>query len=147
MKVGVGTAILVVGEDHKLLLMKRKGAHAANTFACPGGWIDFTDESPEDAAVRELKEELNLKVHKDELEQVRNVSEYHPELDVRTVTLYYKLFYSVAFNGIPKIGEPNKCSEIVWRYELDWMRAAREGELKLFPQLYEVLSKNLKNLR
>jgi ADP-ribose pyrophosphatase YjhB (NUDIX family) len=44
--VGVGVAMLVVNTtDETVLLLKRKGAHAEGTWACPGGWIDFEDES------------------------------------------------------------------------------------------------------
>lgn len=138
--VGVGVAILVIDAyNHDLCLLKRKGAHAAETFACPGGWIDFEDESPEDAAVRELKEELELEFDPSELEQVCNVSEMHDDLGIRTVTLYYKVYYSPDIHGVPKIGEPTKCSELridsVRNFLLDTML----GNIKLFPKLGSVL--------
>jgi len=138
--VGVGVAILVISaDDNRLLLLKRKGAHAANTYACPGGWIDFEDESPEAAAVRELKEELNLTVEEGELQPICNVSEYHPDLNMRTVTLYYRLRYIDWKHGIPKIGEPEKCSEMEWRYRFYWGQASDQGDIQLFPKLREVM--------
>ena len=143
--VGVGTAILVISSwDREILLLQRQGAHAQGTFACPGGWIDFEDEDPKLAAVRELKEELGLKVVPEDLELCTVVSEKHDDLGVRTVTIYYKLYHENALHGVPKIGEPNKCSALRWKYALDFMKAEDKGELKLFPKLRGVLSELIK---
>ena len=61
-RVSAGVAAMVVrpfnGGDH-LLMIRRKGKHAAGLLSCPGGWIDY-GESPEQAALRELNEEVGL---------------------------------------------------------------------------------------
>src|SRR5687768_16515681 len=90
--VGVGVAIAVINsKGRSILLLKRKGAHAAGTWACPGGWIDDTDESPEFTCVRELLEELNLVTLIGELKLLTAVSAWHEDLGQRTVTIYYVL--------------------------------------------------------
>jgi ADP-ribose pyrophosphatase len=138
--VGVGVAALVIDADtHDLHFLKRKGAHAEDTIACPGGWIDFEDESPEDAAVRELKEELDLTVSPDELEQVCNVSEMHEDLGIRTVTLYYKVYVTPSVHGVPKIGEPSKSSELRIDSVRNILMDTMLGNIKLFPKLGNVL--------
>jgi len=127
--VGVGVAILVLSSwDGQLLLLERQGAHAAGTLACPGGWVDFEDESPEATCVRELREELKLDVEESDLQQVCNVSEFHEDLSIRTVTMYYLLRHENWKHGVPMIGEPEKCSRLVWGYPK-----------RLFPNLGQVL--------
>lgn len=60
----VGTGVLVRWDD-RLLLMKRSTSHGRGMWAAPGGFLEF-GESPEECAMRELKEETRLVV-----EQVR----------------------------------------------------------------------------
>lgn len=49
------------GEEHKVLLIKRKGEPYKGKWALPGGFLE--DEEPlEDGARRELEEETGLKV-------------------------------------------------------------------------------------
>jgi 8-oxo-dGTP diphosphatase len=52
----VGVAILIT-EDDRVLLMKRKGIHGTGTWSTPGGHLDFGD-TPEQCAARETKEEV-----------------------------------------------------------------------------------------
>jgi 8-oxo-dGTP diphosphatase len=56
----VGVAAVVV-RDHQLLLIRRKGAHGAGSWAVPGGHQEF-GESPAECAVREAFEEVGLAV-------------------------------------------------------------------------------------
>jgi 8-oxo-dGTP pyrophosphatase MutT (NUDIX family) len=51
-------AAVIVGPDGKLLLVRKRGT---KFFMQPGGKIDV-DESPQDCLVRELREELDLKI-------------------------------------------------------------------------------------
>ena len=56
----VGTAIIITNNG-KVLLMKRKGSHSPGTWSTPGGHLDF-GETPEDCAAREAKEEVGVDV-------------------------------------------------------------------------------------
>jgi len=51
----------IILKDKKILLVKRSDYTPTfpNTWACPGGRAD-NNETPEQAVIRELKEELNL---------------------------------------------------------------------------------------
>lgn len=108
--VGVGLCVLIFNKKGEVLLMKRKGAHRAEHWAGPGGWIDRGDATLTKAASREVGEELNLTlVGKPRF--VVATTEDQPELNCRTVTLYYS---SNSFLGTPMIMEPEKCSEFGW---------------------------------
>jgi len=56
----VGTAMIIVNND-KVLLMKRKGPHGHGTWSTPGGHLDF-GETLEGCALREAKEEVGVDV-------------------------------------------------------------------------------------
>ena len=51
--------VLVVNEDEGLLLIKRTNPPAIGAWSIPAGYLE-ADEKPEDAAVRELKEETDV---------------------------------------------------------------------------------------
>jgi 8-oxo-dGTP diphosphatase len=53
-------AAIVAKADRKLLLILRKHDPFAGKWAFPGGFMDM-DETPEEAIVRELEEETNIK--------------------------------------------------------------------------------------
>jgi 8-oxo-dGTP diphosphatase len=55
------TATLIVQDDYKILLIQRKHEPFKGKWALPGGFLDCDKESLEEAAVRELEEETNLK--------------------------------------------------------------------------------------
>ncbi len=57
-KVGVG---VIIKKEGKILLIKRKGSHAAGQWAPPGGHIDY-GESVLECARREVKEETGLEI-------------------------------------------------------------------------------------
>jgi 8-oxo-dGTP diphosphatase len=57
-RVGVG---LLVKRHGELLLVRRSGAHGAETWSPPGGNLDF-GEDPHECAVREAREETAVEV-------------------------------------------------------------------------------------
>src|SRR5262249_20584620 len=56
----VGLAV-IVENDGKVLLLKRKGSHGEGTWAPPGGHLEF-GESLEECAVRETLEETGVEI-------------------------------------------------------------------------------------
>ena len=58
-RVGVGVGVLVE-RDGRVLLVRRKG-YGAGSWSTPGGFID-PGETPEVAAIREVREETGLEV-------------------------------------------------------------------------------------
>lgn len=111
--VGVGTALLILNEKGQILLGKRKGAHRAGYWSFPGGWLDRSDTETKFAVIRETAEETGLIVH--DAEQHLWVTEDHPEIGVRTVTLYH-IARPGQWNGIPEVLEPDKCEKWGWYY-------------------------------
>lgn len=56
----VGVAVIII-RDKRLLLIKRKGAHGAGSWAVPGGHLEF-GENLEDCAAREVLEEVGMRI-------------------------------------------------------------------------------------
>jgi len=66
--IGIGAVIICNG---KILLEKRKGEPGRGKWAIPGGLVEL-GESTEQAVIREVKEETNLKVEQPKLIDVVN---------------------------------------------------------------------------
>jgi 8-oxo-dGTP diphosphatase len=66
----VGVAVLIF-KDQKIMLGKRKGNHGAGTWAAPGGHLEL-NESFEDCAIREVKEETGVTIEMPEYLAVTN---------------------------------------------------------------------------
>lgn len=111
--VGVGTAVLIFNDQGQLLLMKRAGAHWADHWSVPGGWLDRTDTSSEQAVIREAFEEVDLCLSR--ADRFTWTTEDNPEIGCRTITLYH-MAGPESWAGEPRIMEPHKCSELHWVY-------------------------------
>ncbi|KAI2788471.1 Nudix hydrolase 1 [Penicillium oxalicum] len=57
----IGVGVFVTNAEGKFVLGKRKGSHGADTWALPGGHLEF-GESFETCAEREILEETGLKI-------------------------------------------------------------------------------------
>ncbi len=103
-RVGVGVYVFKEG---KVLLGKRKGAHGADQWACPGGHLEF-GESLEDCANRELAEETGLKA--------LSVKDGGWSSNVIDGSKHYITLFAVVekFEGEPQLLEPHKCEEWQW---------------------------------
>lgn len=66
----VGVAVFIV-RDGKFVIGKRLGAHGRDTWALPGGKLEF-GESPEETAVREAFEETGVWIANPQLAAVTN---------------------------------------------------------------------------
>jgi len=102
----VGVGVIIEKED-KVLLMKRKGSNGSGTWAFPGGKLEKF-ESFEDCAIREIKEEVDLDIFNIKIDKTTN--DLFIEDDLHYVTIFVKCDH----NGIPKIMEPEKCTDIDW---------------------------------
>lgn len=98
---------IFVLENNKVLLQKREGTNfMCGWYGTPAGHLE-KGEGATNCAIRELKEETGLTVNREDLElkfvlnRVSGADEY---ID----------FFFVAKNylGIPKITEPEKCSDL-----------------------------------
>jgi len=113
--VGVGTACLiykVIGSKFEILLMKRQGAHCADQWAVPGGWLDRPDETTSGAVCREVAEETGIILEKSLVCHYKWTTEDHPSIRCRSVTLYHTA--KLPDGQTPQIMEPHKCSEMRW---------------------------------
>ncbi len=104
-KVGVG--ILVINND-KLLMGKRKNAHGNGTWAPPGGHLEF-GETPEECAQREVLEETGLLIKN--IRRLTFTNDIFFEENKHYITLYYISEYS---SGTPHVLEPDKCERWEW---------------------------------
>jgi len=104
---GVGVGVFVK-KDGQILLQKRIGAHGAHTWSLPGGHLEY-GESPEQTAVREAKEELDIDVKNPRVIGLTN--DINAGEGKHYITIFVEAEYA---GGEPKINEPNKTSEIMW---------------------------------
>jgi 8-oxo-dGTP diphosphatase len=104
-RVGVG---VFVKKDGKILLQRRIGAHGAHTWSLPGGHLEY-GESPEQTAVREAKEELNVEVANPRVIGLTN--DINAGEGKHYITIFVEADYVC---GEPKINEPDRTSEIMW---------------------------------
>jgi 8-oxo-dGTP diphosphatase len=112
---GVKTGVTVMMlRDGKVLLGERgeQVETAKNIYAFPGGRMDYGEETPEDALVREIEEETGLVVDKEDLLFYRPVSEFFPKEHKHYVSLVYILALK---DGEPTAVEGNgKCKGWEW---------------------------------
>lgn len=106
-EVRVGVGVLVI-QDGKLLLGKRKNAHGEGDWSAPGGHLAF-GESPAECAARELLEETGVQA-----KAISNGPWTNDFFEVEN-RHYITVFQIVTeFSGQPKVMEPHKSE--VWRW-------------------------------
>ena len=103
----IGVAVIVI-KDNRVLLGKRKNAHGADTWAFPGGHLEFM-ETIEDCAVREVFEETGLRIKNLRFGPYTN--------DIFTAeNKHYVTLFVIAdhASGRPEVKEPHKCEMWQW---------------------------------
>lgn len=79
--------VLVVDERECVLLVKRTEPPAPGTWSIPAGYLE-ADEPPRQAAVRELYEETNVSVSKDDITLFETAFVRHPNGQHVLVVIY-----------------------------------------------------------
>ncbi|ASR39169.1 hypothetical protein BAY61_11000 [Prauserella marina] len=105
-------AVHVILTDHhgRVLLMRRAGSgYADGRLGLPAGHVD-RGEVPTDSAVREIAEELGIRLDPAALEPGGTMfrRSLEPRVDF--------FFLARSWIGNPRIREPRKCTELVWAY-------------------------------
>ncbi len=108
-KVGCGAAIF---RDGRLLLVQRRMAPEAGHWGLPGGKVEWA-EAVADAVVREIREEVSIRVSDLQLlcvvDQIDHIEGEH---------WVAPTYFTSSFVGEPRIAEPSKHSALGW-YALD----------------------------
>eukprot|EP00026_Physarum_polycephalum_P022268 Phypoly_transcript_26196.p1 GENE.Phypoly_transcript_26196~~Phypoly_transcript_26196.p1 ORF type:complete len:138 (+),score=15.54 Phypoly_transcript_26196:81-494(+) len=104
-RVGVG---VIVGLNGKILLGLRKGSHGQNTWALPGGHLEF-GETPAQCATRELLEETALVA--EQVEKGPWVNAVFQKEGLHYITIFMKV---KKFTGTVNLCEPEKCEKWEW---------------------------------
>lgn len=103
----IGIGVIILRED-KILLGKRRNAHGAGSWCCPGGHLEY-GESFEACARREVREETGLKI-----ENVRRGA-FTNDLFEQEGKHYVTLFMLADCpRGTPRVCEPEKCEQWGW---------------------------------
>jgi ADP-ribose pyrophosphatase YjhB (NUDIX family) len=89
---------VIITQDHKILLVKRKYNPFKGDWSLPAGFIEY-DESPEKCAIREIKEEVNLDIR---IKKLFNV--YSGSDDPRTKAVLI-VYLGEVIGGILKPGD------------------------------------------
>lgn len=121
----VAAAALINENDEVLLAQRPKGKRLAGKWEFPGGKVE-KDESPEEALIRELREELGIEVLAEDLEPFWFLShDYHKEFGFH---MLMPVYLCRVWRGEPKALEHDS---ILWEYphamdELDMIEADAE---------------------
>ncbi|KAK6157718.1 hypothetical protein DH2020_011966 [Rehmannia glutinosa] len=99
----------------KVLLGRRRSSVGRDTFALPGGHLEF-GESFEECAAREVKEETGLDIHKVEYLTVINNVISKVDKPLHIVAIFMRAFLA-DHNQTPQNVEPEKCEGWDW---YDW---------------------------
>ena len=127
-KVGVGIMFIHhVQHDpyhvRKILLMKRKGSHQSEKWACPGGHMDIGEDFLT-CCQREVKEEIGVDLINIKKVCFENV--IFEKEGLHYITLFFK---ATDWRGVPNIMEHDKCSELKW-FDIDNIDVPVMGALR-----------------
>ncbi|KKQ77912.1 MAG: NUDIX hydrolase [Candidatus Daviesbacteria bacterium GW2011_GWF2_38_6] len=105
----IGISVLVMKQG-KVLLGKRRNTHGAGEYASPGGHLEF-NESIEDAARRECREEAGIEIKNIKFLRFSNMRKYGKHYGDIGLTAEWK-------SGEVKVCEPQKMEKWDW-YKLN----------------------------
>ena len=119
-------------EDSILLLLRARYEHSADTWGIPGGKLEH-NETPLEALIRELDEELKLKPPISALEFKRSIFVKHPKVH------YILHLYVWKLDSFPEvILDPCEHTDLKWlKMSLLDTVPLIEGQLEAFKIAYE----------
>lgn len=102
--------LIIKNEKNEILLQRRQMTKLWCGFlGLPAGHID-KGENAFDAVVREAKEELDIDININDIADVFVVNRRN-----KTIPSYFDIYFEISkYDGIIRINEPNKCSELIW---------------------------------
>lgn len=102
--------LIIKNNENKILLQRRQGTKLWPGFlALPAGHID-KGENAYEAAIREAKEELGIKISNKDIIDTFVVNRINKSLPP-----YYDVYFEIKnYEGTPMIKEPTKCSKLIW---------------------------------
>lgn len=106
---GVGVGVIIQNSDGQILVGKRKGSHSPY-YSIPGGHLE-NGETFEEAAIKEVFEETNLKIRNLKFVCVTNNLRTFKETNKHYISIS---MYTNEFEGICKVKEQDKCEEWIW---------------------------------
>ncbi len=122
-----GSAVVILDDDSNMLLLLRsaKSRWMPKKWGLPGGKIE-TGETPEEAAIREVKEEANLNV--ENLTYLKDLSDK-----------WVDLFYTTDYDGDVQIDFEHD--------DYEWVSRADVEQYDTTPRIVEIFDWVLKNER
>lgn len=105
---------IVIRSGH-VLLVRRKGALGKGLLALPGGFLN-QDETAQEGALRELKEETAIKISKEELEKsitARKVMDY-PTRSLRGRTITHAFLMDLKKGPLPAVKGSDDADKAFW---------------------------------
>ena len=121
-------------EKTQVLLIKRGSEPCKDMWALPGGFMNI-DESAEEAAIRELKEETGIDVK--EVTQVGAYSKVDRDPRERVITI---AFYTVIDNPVKAVGQDD-AKQAEW-FTLDNLPTLAFDHSKILSAAIGMLNKN-----
>lgn len=106
-KVRVGVAV-ILEQAGQWLLGKRKNAHGSDTWAFPGGHLEW-QETPEACAIREVEEEVGVRISNPS--RLSFTNDIFSNDNKHYITLFMK---ATEFEGDIRVMEPDKCEQWQW---------------------------------
>lgn len=103
----IGIGVIIQKED-MILLGRRTAGHGKGTWQSTGGHLEF-GETPEQAALREVKEEVGIEISNLRFLTITN------DVFLKENKHYITIFYIGDYKkGDLRVLEPTKCSEWKW---------------------------------
>ena len=100
--------VVIRNDNNEILLQQRANTGYLDEYwDLPSGHVEY-GESLSDSAVREVEEEIGLKLNPKNLKLI-HIEQFYVEKDYVNYT-----FEAINWSGVPIVGEPEKCSAIRW---------------------------------
>ena len=105
----VGIGVIIENSEKQILIGKRKGDHAPY-YSIPGGHLEM-GESFEEAAIREIAEECNLRIFDPKVISITNNLKTYKQEGKHSVSV---ILLVTKFEGQLLNLEPHKCESWEW---------------------------------